>query len=181
MEEEYSSDGDKVDGILNIFKVNGILSQHNIYSYMKYVITLLLGFLFFFSGCSSCEVESDSNGVTTMGGIPQVIPISFSLEGETLHNQIVFHIGAEGGALRIVAYYPETLGLKRLDDIVDTSYLVPSEHFNFTRTKRSELQSVYSFMVEKNITGKPIVSGAYVVDSYNSNAAGHFVILQSAE
>ena len=148
---------------------------------MKYVITLLLGSLFLFSGCSSCEVESDSNGVTTMGGIPYIIPISFSLEGEVLQNQIVFHVGAEGGALRIVAYYPETLGLKRLDDIVDTSYLVPSEHFNFTRTKRSELQTVYSFGIEKNTTGKPIVSGAYVVDSYNSNAAGHFVIMQSAE
>lgn len=103
------------------------------------------------------------------------------MEGEVLHNQIVFHVGAEGGELRIVAYYPETLGLTRLDDIVDASYLVPGEHFNFTRTKKSELQSVYSFRIENNTTGKPIVSGAYVVDSYNSNAAGHFVIMQSAE
>lgn len=105
-------------------------------------------------------------------------------------HQIVFTVGPEGGNLNLIAYYPGAFKTEEgkikdtLDDVIevaDPDSLVSA----MVRTKRSALETAYSFDIDRNTSGKDRTAGIEILDKTGFPKWHYgfvrFVITQKAE
>lgn len=89
-------------------------------------------------------------------------------------------IGPEETELRLIAYYPANRKRDCLKDIIDTTQLLPDNHFIFSRNKYLDQETEYIIKIATNTSKEPILAGFSVKDANNTQAYAHFTIYQCA-
>lgn len=167
---------------------------------MKTCYYLFFAALLCLGGCTSEITDKDSFEKQFEESMEPIIQdaqrqlyyrIFVSEDTEMKVDQNIYRIGAEGGTMTFVAYLPSAISTRdgslkdKLNDFVYYQF-DPEHHFqNFTRTSRSDMETVYRFEIGKNISGKEIGTGIVLVDTtgvdVTESCYGRFMIFQEAE
>ena len=154
----------------------------------SYTLLPILAFLCLVA-CNSAELEAP--GIQTIGGPHDgLYGIFVSEDMAARQDQSIFIVGPEGGVLNLVAYYPFAFKTEdgRIKDTLNDEYEVadPDSLITaLTRTKRSGLETAYSFTIGKNTTGKDRAAMIQLLDisgfPKGKGAIARFLITQKAE